>query len=37
MEAMFSSDTSVDFEHTTRRYFPEKGILYNHRFESLKS
>jgi hypothetical protein len=27
MEAMFSSETSVDTQRTTRRYIPEDGTL----------
>jgi hypothetical protein len=37
MEAKCSSEVSVDFRRTTRRYTPEDGTLDNHRFESLKS
>jgi hypothetical protein len=37
MAAIFSSETSVDFQRTTRRYNPEKSTLYNHRCENLKS
>jgi hypothetical protein len=37
MEAIFSSETSVDFERTTRRYIPEVSTLHNHRCENLKS
>jgi hypothetical protein len=32
-----SSDTSVDFQRTTRRCMPEDRILHNHRSENLKS
>jgi hypothetical protein len=35
MEAIFSSETSVDFQRTTRRYIPEDGTLHNHRCENL--
>jgi hypothetical protein len=37
MEAICSSETSVDTQLTTRRYFPEDGTLHNHRCENLKS
>jgi hypothetical protein len=37
MEAICSSETSVDFRLTMRRYIPEDGILHNHRCENLKS
>jgi hypothetical protein len=37
MEAIFSSETSVDFQRTTRRYIPEGSTLHNHRCENLKS
>jgi hypothetical protein len=37
MEAIFSSETSVDFHRTTRRYIPEDRTLYNHGCENLKS
>jgi hypothetical protein len=36
MEAICSSETSVDFQWTTRRYIPEDRTLHNHRFENLK-
>jgi hypothetical protein len=36
MEVIFSSDTSVDFQRTTRSYIPEGGTLHNHRYENLK-
>jgi hypothetical protein len=32
-----SSETSVDFQRTTRRYIPEDRIVYNQRSENLKS
>jgi hypothetical protein len=35
--AIFSSETSVDIQRTTRRYIPEDGTLHNHRCENLKS
>jgi hypothetical protein len=31
------SETSVDFQRTTRRYIPEDGTLHNHRCGNLKS
>jgi hypothetical protein len=37
MEAIFSSETSVDTQRTTRGYIPEDDTLYNHRCENLKS
>jgi hypothetical protein len=37
MEGTFSSETSVDFQRTTRRYITEDRTLHNHRFENLKS
>jgi hypothetical protein len=37
MEAICSSETSVDTQRTTRRYVPEADTLYNHRCENLKS
>jgi hypothetical protein len=36
MEVAGSSETSVDFQRTTRRYNPEDGTLHNHRCENLK-
>jgi hypothetical protein len=36
MEAIFSSETSVDFQRTIRRYIPEDGTLHNHRCEKLE-
>jgi hypothetical protein len=36
MEAICSSETSVDTERTTWRYIPEDGTLHNHRCENLK-
>jgi hypothetical protein len=36
-EAICSSETSVHFERTTRRYIPEDSTLHNHRREDLKS
>jgi hypothetical protein len=37
MEAVCSSETSVDFQDNTRRYIPEDSTLHNHRCENLKS
>jgi hypothetical protein len=37
IEATCSSETSVDFERTTRRYIPEDKTLHNHRCENLVS
>jgi hypothetical protein len=37
MEAICSSETSVDIQHTTRLYIPEDRTLYNHCYENLKS
>jgi hypothetical protein len=37
MEAMCSSETSVDIQRTARRYIPEVDTLHNHRCENLKS
>jgi hypothetical protein len=36
MEAIWSFETSADFQRTTRRYIPEDGTLHNHRCENLK-
>jgi ribosomal protein L13 len=36
MGAKRSSETSVDFQRTIRRYIPEVGTLHNNRFENLK-
>jgi hypothetical protein len=36
MEAIYSSETSVDTQQTTQRYIPEDGTLHNHRCENLK-
>jgi hypothetical protein len=36
MEAMCSTESSVDFQQTTRRYIPEDSTLHNHRFDNLK-
>jgi hypothetical protein len=37
MEAICSSETSIDIQRTTRRYSPEVSTLHNHRCENLKS
>jgi hypothetical protein len=37
MEATCSSETSVNFQRTTRRYISEDSTLHNHRCENLKS
>jgi hypothetical protein len=37
MEAIFSSETSVETRRTTRRHIPEDDTLLNHRCEILKS
>jgi hypothetical protein len=37
MEAMCSSETSVNIQRTTRHYIPEDGTLHNHCCENLKS
>jgi hypothetical protein len=37
MEAICSSETSVGFQRTARRYIPEDGALHDHRCENLKS
>jgi hypothetical protein len=36
-QATCSSETSVDFQRTTRRYIPDNRALHNHRCEKLKS
>jgi hypothetical protein len=36
MEAICSSETSVDSQRTTWRYIQEYGTLHNHRCENLK-
>jgi hypothetical protein len=36
MEAICSSEMSVDFQRATRRYIPEDRNLHNHRRENLK-
>jgi hypothetical protein len=37
MEAICCSETSVDFQRTTRRYIAEDGTLHNHHCGNLKS
>jgi hypothetical protein len=37
MEVTYSSETSVDFQRTTRRYIPEERTLHNHRCENLNN
>jgi hypothetical protein len=37
MEAICSSETSVETQRTTRRHIPEDYTLHNHRCENLKS
>jgi hypothetical protein len=37
IEETCSSETSVHFQQTTRRYIPEDRILHKHRCEKLKS
>jgi hypothetical protein len=37
MEAISSSETSVETQRTTRRHIPEDDTLQNHRSENLKS
>jgi hypothetical protein len=37
MEAMYSPETSIDFQRTARRYVPEDGTLHNDRCENLRS
>jgi hypothetical protein len=37
MEVTYSSETSVDFQRTTRRYIPEDRTLQTHRCENLKT
>jgi hypothetical protein len=37
MEAVSSSETSVDFQPTTQCYITEDNTLHNHRCENLKS
>jgi hypothetical protein len=37
MNAICSSETSVDSQRSTGRYIPEDGTLHNHLCENLKS
>jgi hypothetical protein len=37
MEAICSSETSVETQQTTQRHIPEDDTLHNHRCENLKS
>jgi hypothetical protein len=37
MEATNFSETSVDFQWTTRRYIAEDRTLHNHRCENFKA
>jgi hypothetical protein len=37
MEATCSSETSIEFQRTTRRCIPEDRSLQNHRYEIFKS
>jgi hypothetical protein len=37
METIYFSETSVDFQRTTRRYVPEVSTFHSHRCENLKS
>jgi hypothetical protein len=37
MEAICSSETSVETQRNTRRHIPEDDTLHNHRCENLKS
>jgi hypothetical protein len=37
MEAIYSSETSVDSQRPSRRYIPKYGTIHNHLFENLKS
>jgi hypothetical protein len=37
MEAIYSSETSVDTQRTTRCYIPEDDTLHSHSCENLKS
>jgi hypothetical protein len=36
-KATCSSETSVDFQRTTRRYIPEDSTPHSHRRDNLKS
>jgi hypothetical protein len=37
MEAICSSEMSVETQRTTRRHIPEDDTIHNHRCENLKS
>jgi hypothetical protein len=37
MEITYSSETSISFQRTVRRYIQEDRNIYNHRCENLKS
>jgi hypothetical protein len=37
MEAICSSETSLDFQRITRRYIPDDSSTHNHRCKNLKS
>jgi hypothetical protein len=37
MQAVYFSETSVDFQQTTQLYIPEDSTLNNHRCENQKS
>jgi hypothetical protein len=37
IEAIYSLETLVDFQRTTRGYVPQDGTIHNHRCENLKS
>jgi hypothetical protein len=37
MEAIYSSETSVDFQRITRRYIEEDSTFHNHRCQNFKS
>jgi hypothetical protein len=37
IDAIFSSEMSVNFQRTTQRYIPEDRTLHNHRCENLNS
>jgi hypothetical protein len=37
MEAIYFSETSVDFQRTARHHIPEDSTFHNQRFENLKS
>jgi hypothetical protein len=37
MKLLYSSEMSVDFQRTTRRYVPEERTLHKRRYENLNS